>query len=342
MNNQTIEIKVMEADETLENNLTEICFPLRIDKYLSVIKHESLISRQFIDTLISGGHIRLNKKTITKKSYLVNPEDEIEITLPSNKFSLGDLPVGQDIPLSIIFEDEHLAIIDKPVGLTVHPAPGHYDGTLVNALVYHFSENLSEGFEISRPGIVHRLDKDTSGLLIIAKDNKTHLLLSEMIQKRMIKKTYQAIILGTIEPENGEIFEPIKRHPGDRKKMAVGESGKEALTKYETIHSYEYFTHLSIELITGRTHQIRVHFTFKNHPVLGDPIYNSLQQTLSQVPSSYHKKLQALLKNHLHRQALHASKLEFIHPITNQELIFTSPLPKDFLYTLEWLNENFT
>lgn len=329
-------------EESLDLISDPVDLPVRVDKYLSSLALEDLISRQFIDKLISEGCVEVNGRTILKKSHLINENDHIVLKIPEQTLTLDDLPKAQNIPVQILFEDNHLAIIDKPAGLTVHPAPGHYDGTLVNALVWAFNGQLSEGSEVNRPGIVHRLDKDTSGLLIVAKDNKTHLLLSEMIQNRYIQKKYQAIILGEMDPLCGEINAPVGRHPNDRKKMTVSKKGKEAVTLYRTLNHYEYFSQVEVDLITGRTHQIRVHFAHKNHPVLGDSLYNSLNQTLSRVPASMQKRTQLLLKSHLTRQALHAWKLDFIHPITEKEMFFESPLPEDFIYTLNWLKENFS
>ena len=225
--------------------------------------------------------------------------------------------------------------------MTVHPAPGNYTGTLVNALVYHFADSLSSGGDENRPGIVHRLDKDTSGLLIIAKDDKTHSLLSTMFQNREIKKNYKAVVIGNPEPLQDTINAPITRSKTDRKKMTVGEDGRIAITHYDTIESYDYFAFLDINIETGRTHQIRVHFSHINHPVLGDQTYSSLKRTLNMIPANIHKKLRYLLSNHLNRQALHAYRLEFIHPILNKKIELECPLPEDMQYTIEWLERFF-
>ncbi len=321
----------------------EAALPLRIDKYLLGIDSETLYSRAFVERLIETGNVKLNNKLVLKKSILVNENDVIEVIVEDNPVQdLITQPQGEDLPLRIVFEDEYLIVVDKPAGMTVHPAPGNYQGTLVNVLIHHAQGNLSACAESFRPGIVHRLDKDTSGLIIIAKTDKVHALLSGLIQKREITKRYKAVLVGNLHQQNGVIDMPIARSTRNRKKMTVCENGKNAITKYTVIRDYEYFSYVDVELITGRTHQIRVHFSAVNCPILGDNTYNTQTLTLSRVPVLYQRKLSFLLANHLKRQALHAYELSFIHPVTNEPVCFHSPLPEDLSYTIEWLDKNFT
>lgn len=317
-------------------------YPMRIDKFLLQINHENLYSRAFIEKLIIDSRVILNKAIVKKKSDLVNSGDHIEIDIEDLNHSQEiNTPLPENIELDIIFEDEDFIVINKAAGLTVHPAPGNYNGTLVNALIYHFENKLSSGSSVERPGIVHRLDKDTSGLLLIAKNDKMHSLLSTMIQNRLIIKKYRAITLGHFNQKEGVIDLPLSRSDRNRKKIAVNPNGRQALTKYKVIKEYDYFSDLDIELITGRTHQIRVHCSALNCPILGDETYNSFAQTISRVPAQYQKKVNHLLKNHLLRQALHAYEISFIHPISQVQLTFNSPLPDDMIYTLQWLEKNF-
>ncbi len=309
----------------------------RLDKYLVELEIDELYSRSLIDKLIKQGDILVNDKK-EKKSLLLKEGDVLSITIPEPRSLSVE---GENLPLDIVYQDDYLAVVNKPAGMTVHPAPGNYTGTLVNALVYHFADSLSSGGDENRPGIVHRLDKDTSGLLIIAKDDKTHSLLSTMFQNREIKKNYKAVVIGNPEPLQDTINAPITRSKTDRKKMTVGEDGRIAITHYDTIESYDYFAFLDINIETGRTHQIRVHFSHINHPVLGDQTYSSLKRTLNMVPANIHKKLKYLLSNHLNRQALHAYRLEFIHPILNKKIELECPLPEDMQYTIEWLERFF-
>jgi len=311
--------------------------PQRLDKFLISSEVAELHSRSYIEKLIAGNLIRVNAKDV-KKSYLLQEGDTIGIDIPQKEPAAV---IPQDIPLEIIYEDEYLVVIDKQAGITVHPAVGNPAGTLVNALMHHLQGNLSQGSDVLRPGIVHRLDKDTSGLLIVAKDDRTHALLSKMFQEKAVKKTYLAITVGVPKTPEGIIETFIDRSRTDRKKMAVSPTGKTAITHYRVWQDYHYFSVLQIGLETGRTHQIRVHFSHLNCPILGDTTYSGLKQTLSMLPMQYHKKVKFLLANHLQRQALHAWKLQFAHPVTGQELLFEAPLPTDIQYALDWLERNF-
>ena len=309
----------------------------RIDKYLSSLKLNDLHSRSYIDKLISKGNVLVNGNEV-KKSCSLQKGDELVIVIPK---PVNSEIVPQNIPLEIVFEDEYLVIVDKPVGLTVHPAAGNPDGTLVNALMYHLKGNLSTGSDVLRPGVVHRLDKDTSGLLIAAKDDRTHSLLSRMFQERKIQKTYLAITVGAMKEVRGTIDTFIERSKIDRKKMAVSKSGKWAITHFRVLQDYGFFAVVEVDLETGRTHQIRVHFSSINCPVLGDETYSSLKRTLNTIPHQFHKKVKFLLARHLQRQALHAIKLSFIHPVTGERINAEASIPEDIQYTLDWLQKNF-
>lgn len=309
----------------------------RIDKFLSSLQIEELYSRSKIDKLILENHIKVNQASV-KKSYVLQPGDVIEIFIPPSK----DLSLKpEDIPLEIVYEDKDLTIINKPAGLTVHPAPGNTHGTLVNALLYHFRGKLSTGNDPGRPGIVHRLDKDTSGLILVAKNDRVHSLLSTMFQERKIDKFYKAITVGIPKESESRIETFIERSKTNRKKMMVSNSGKTAITHYKIEKYFDFFSIVEIKLETGKTHQIRVHFSHINCPILGDNTYSSMKRTLNFIPSNFHKKIKDLLSNHLQRQALHAFKLEFIHPISEKKISVEISLPDDILYAINWLNQNF-
>jgi len=310
---------------------------VRLDKFLVGQNLKQIYSRSLIDKLIENGNIKVDGKTV-KKSHPLKYGEEISIDIPTpQKTEL----VPENIPLNIVYEDDYLAIIDKPAGMTVHPAPGNYSGTLVNALVYHFRNQLSGGGEYFRSGIVHRLDKDTSGLIIVAKTDEVHFRLSEMFQKHEIEKYYRAVTLGIPHSPHNEIRSFIERSKNDRKKMTVSGKGKMAITKFKILKDFIYFAFVEIKLETGRTHQIRVHFSHINTPILGDQTYSGLKRTLNSIPGQFHKKVKYLLAKHLTRQALHAYKLIFFHPITKKKIAMEIPLPEDMEYTLKWLKNNF-
>jgi len=311
---------------------------LRIDKFLAQQQIKELYSRNFIDSLIETGFIRVNGKKI-KKSHLLKRNDRIDISIPPNQEPEIE---PENIPLDIIFEDEFLIVVNKQAGITVHPAPGNPCHTMVNGLIYHLKGNISQGSDKMRPGIVHRLDKNTSGLIVVAKDNRTHSLLSRMFHNRNIEKHYKAVVVGKPLEKQGLIKTFLDRSKTNRKKITVALKGKEAITRYKVEEYFDYFSLLDIKLETGRTHQIRVHLSHINCPILGDSTYSNLKRTLSMVPVEYHKKVKNLLKNHLGRQALHAYKLSFIHPVTNRELNLTADYPEDLEYTVNWLRTNFS
>lgn len=288
----------------------------RIDKFLSVLVENS--SRNSIQKLIENGKVTVNGAPVNKK-YKVSTDDEI-IMLPNDLKPLDAEP--ENIPLDIVYEDEHLLVVNKPRGMVVHPAPGNYSGTLVNALLYHCKDSLSGINGILRPGIVHRIDKDTSGLLIVAKNDKAHIGLAEQIKEHSFTREYNAVICGHLKEQSGTVNAPIGRSPKDRKKMCVTmQNSKNAVTHYTVINEYEGYSHISLKLETGRTHQIRVHMAHLGHPVAGDPVYGNDKKSAT-----------------LRGQCLHAIKIGFIHPITNEYLEFTSELPdyfKDFLNRLK-------
>lgn len=286
----------------------------RIDKFLSILLEDS--SRNAIQKLIENGKVLVNGAIVNKK-YKVSTDDEI-IMLPSELKPLDAEP--EDIPLDIVYEDEHLLVVNKPRGMVVHPAPGNYSGTLVNALLYHCKDSLSGINGILRPGIVHRIDKDTSGLLIVAKTDKAHIGLAEQIKEHSFTREYNAVIVGHLKENQGTINAPIGRNPKDRKKMCVTQTNsKNAVTHYNTIQDYEGYSHISLKLETGRTHQIRVHMAHIGHAVAGDYVYGNDKK------SAY-----------LNGQCLHAIKIGFVHPITQEYLEFTSDLPD---YFTEFLNK---
>ncbi|MBT3755604.1 MAG: RluA family pseudouridine synthase [Candidatus Cloacimonetes bacterium] len=309
----------------------------RIDKYLVSLEIDELYSRSFIDRLLQDHAILVNNKPV-KKNYKLSLSDIITISLPEVK----DLEIKpENIPIDIVWEDDDIAIVNKPVGIVVHPGAGIQNGTLVNALMFHFNKKLSIQHDPQRPGIVHRLDKDTSGLLIVAKNDRVHSLLSRMFQDRTIKKTYLAITAGIPSIKEDTIKTLIGRSKKDRVKMTVTSDGREAVTHYKIIKYYDFFSLVEVLLETGRTHQIRVHFSHINCPIMGDNTYSTLKRTLSIVPFHYQKKVKYLLANHLKRQALHAYRLEFEHPITKETVRAEAPIPEDIQYTMDWLEKYF-
>ena len=289
----------------------------RLDVYLS----EQLgdMSRSYIQKLIKEKKVKVNEK-IEKAKYLVKENDNISIEIPKPK-TLEIIP--QDIPIDIVYEDDDLLIVNKPQDMVVHPAPGNYENTLVNAILYHCEGNLSSINGVIRPGIVHRIDKDTSGLLMIAKNNNSHNYLSEQLKDHSITREYEFICHGVMKEDKITVNKPIGRNPKDRLKMAVVKDGKHAVTHFEVINRYENFTHVKATLETGRTHQIRVHALSLNHPLVGDPIYGPKNNKFG-----------------VKGQVLHAKKLGFIHPTTKEYVEFDSELPEHFKNIIKKLNKN--
>ncbi|MDU2158486.1 RluA family pseudouridine synthase [Clostridium sp.] len=286
---------------------------IRIDKYLSNIIEGK--SRSFIQGLIDSGAVLVNNEEI-KSNYKLRNHDEIIVSMPE-PIELDVEP--EDIDLNIVYEDEDVIVLNKPQGVVVHPAPGNYSGTLVNGLLYH-CKDLSGINGVIRPGIVHRIDKDTSGILVIAKNDDAHNHLAKQFKDHSIKREYYALVEGKFSKIEGTVDKPIGRNKKDRLKMAIVEDGKRAVTHYNVLEQYNNGTALvKCTLETGRTHQIRVHMAYIGHPLVGDPLYNSNKKQ----------------KFKLQGQVLHAKTLGFIHPRSNEYIEFDSELPKYYLELLE-------
>lgn len=308
--------------------------PIRLDRYLAA-QIELGLSRNKIQWLIDQGDITVNGSP-QNASYSVAAEDRISVTLPEPT-PTDVLP--QNIPLEILFEDEVLAVINKPAGMVTHPAAGVHEGTLANALVYHF-EQLRKVKGHNRPGIVHRLDKGTSGLLLVAKDEKTLQLLQQSMEKREIHREYLALVCGHMPEEKGTIDLPIGRSPNERTKMAVGGTGgRESVTHYELADRYRLYDLLKVRLETGRTHQIRVHLTYLHHPVFADPEYGGREKWHKGIFAPERLLGKRLLKL-IDHQALHARKLTFVHPVTIKTITCEAPAPPDFQAVLDLLNQS--
>jgi 23S rRNA pseudouridine1911/1915/1917 synthase len=299
----------------------------RLDVFLS--EKERLFSRSQIKRLIEKGNVQVGGKA-AKAGMRLKKNDFVTLVLSEPK-PLEILP--EPIPLKILYEDRHLIVIDKPPGMVVHPAAGNFSGTLVNALLYHCSD-LSGIGGVLRPGIVHRLDKDTSGVLVVAKDDLSHRGLSEQFKAHETVRRYVGIVFGRI-PKTGEIDSTVGRHPIHRKRMsAQSPKGKKARTYWKVIETYHSFTLAEFRLETGRTHQIRVHLSSIGHPLLGDPLYGGRKRMASIEPMPLRQGLQRL-----RRQALHAAFLGFIHPIAGTYMEFSSPVPEDIKEAIELLRK---
>ncbi|WP_282606726.1 RluA family pseudouridine synthase [Pelagibius sp. Alg239-R121] len=304
----------------------------RVDRLL--VKKLPTLSRSRLQGLIITGQLSIDGKTIDNPAFRVKPGQSLVLEVPP---AVPAEPEAQDIELNIVFEDPYLIVIDKPAGMVVHPAPGNLDGTLVNALIGHCGESLKGIGGVRRPGIVHRLDKDTTGLMVAAKTEAVHQALTELFAARDIERAYQALVWGRPSPEQGEIEGNIGRSPRNRKKMAVlRHGGKTALTRYRSLKSFAEGAVSLIEcrLMTGRTHQIRVHLTEKGHSLIGDPVYGRASEGKLQRLSDDTRET---IKN-FNRQALHACVLGFKHPITAEKHSFQSELPPDIsnlIYSLE-------
>ena len=311
----------------------------RLDRLLAA-RIEAL-SRSRIQALMRQGAVTLGGRTIGDPGHRVKPGDEVCVQLPEPEPAS---PAAESIPLGIVFEDAHLVVVDKPAGLVVHPAAGHASGTLVNALIAHCGDSLSGIGGVRRPGIVHRLDKDTSGLLVVAKTDAAHKGLTEQFAAHgfdgRMHRRYVALVWGTPRPPRGRIEAPLGRHPNNRKRIAVVKAGgRDAVTHYETAESFADVdgkpaaSRLGLTLETGRTHQIRVHMEHVGHPLLGDPTYGSSFKASARRLS---EAAQAALAT-LGRQALHAAELGFEHPATRRKMRLTSPLPADMAALIEAL-----
>jgi 23S rRNA pseudouridine1911/1915/1917 synthase len=295
---------------------------IRLDTYLR--EHYPETSRGTFQRLIAEGCVRVNNKTV-KPTHQPAPGETIEIRWPA---PIPSIAQPEDIPLDIVYEDEYLLVINKPAGLVVHPAAGHQEHTLVNALLHHCSGQLSGIGGVARPGIVHRLDQDTSGCLVVAKDDATHLSLSEQFALRHVDKLYDALVCGLVQKHEGDIRMAIARHPSHRKRMAVTTGkGRPAWTSYIVQEHLVEATWVEARLHTGRTHQIRVHFHHLGHPLVGDAVYGQRQN----------RRLEEISGFKASRQMLHSRTLSLKHPHTGERMSFTAPLPKDFLEALSVL-----
>lgn len=308
----------------------------RIDRWLAGaverLEDAPLLSRSRLKSLIQQGNVSDGSTTITDPSAAVKPGAQYRITLPPPEAAE---PEAQDLPLTVVFEDSELIVIDKPAGMTVHPAPGSPRDTLVNALIAHCGDSLSGIGGVRRPGIVHRIDKDTSGLLVVAKTDRAHAALAARFAAHDIDRAYRAVCFGHPVPPAGTIDAPIGRHPKDRKRMAVVSEfkGRYAVTHYRSLERPEGAALLECRLETGRTHQIRVHLSHIGHPLIGDPVYGRGHGgRVSRIPSGAREAVR-----HFPRQALHAATLGFDHPVTGEPLSFESPLPQDLITLLRAL-----
>ena len=326
MNN---EYDVIQNDDIIDETCSELVVEdeskgERLDKFLST---EENITRSAAVKLIEDGCVLVNQKAATK-NYKLRGGETITVSYPPLK---GSECEPQNIPLDIIYEDDDIIVINKPSGMVVHPAPGNPDGTLVNALLYHCGNSLSGIGGTVRPGIVHRIDKDTSGLLVVAKNDAAHLSLSGQLKTHSVSRVYYAVVCGNLKEDSGTVNAPIGRNPNDRKKMAVirdpmNKSSKEAVTHYEVITRFSGFTLVKCVLETGRTHQIRVHMSSIGHPILGDPVYGGGGTKFAQVN-----------KDLLNGQCLHAKELRLTHPTSGKQMFFECELPNEAVKILEKL-----
>ena len=310
----------------------------RLDVYLT--NHTENATRNKVQEAIKNGEVLVNGLSV-KPSYAILPNDLIQIQL-----SRPDPPEvkAEAIPLEIVYEDEFLLVVNKPAGMVTHPAYKNYSGTLVNALMHH-SEKLSqlhsdedEEYDIVRPGIVHRLDKDTSGLLVVAKDETSHQKLAKQFAAKTSEREYNAIVWGIFKQPKGTIDAPLGRSKSDRKKVAVVADGKNAVTEYEVIEQFDYLSFVKLHLQTGRTHQIRVHLSHIHHPVFGDDTYGGREIAVGGIVGKKKAEINNLL-DIMQRQALHARKLGFIHPKTKKMMRFESNLPEDMNAVLQFLRQ---
>ncbi len=286
----------------------------RIDKLLA--RSMDTLSRSFLQKLLKDGNVSVNGKTV-KANYRVKDGDRVEFFVPP---AVEPDILPEDIPLTVLYEDEDVLVVDKPKGMVVHPAAGHYTGTLVNAVMFHCKENLSGINGVLRPGIVHRIDMDTTGSILICKNDFAHNAIAQQLKEHSICRRYRAIVCGVIGEDEGTVCAPIGRDKKDRKKMAITPDGKEAVTHYKVLERFKEHTYIECRLETGRTHQIRVHMAFKGHPLLGDEVYGRGKS-----------------KYRCQGQCLHAMILGFVHPTTGEYIETTAQLPDYFQHLLEIL-----
>lgn len=287
----------------------------RLDAFLAEMMAD--LSRTAVKDLIGSGQVQVDGQ-VRKPSYRLKEGEQVLIHVPEAR-QVSIRP--QNLPLEIVYQDQDIAVVNKPKGMVVHPAHGNWENTMVNALLYHIKDLSGMNGEL-RPGIVHRLDKDTSGVMVVAKHDQAHRVLAEQIKEHTIKREYQALVHGVIKENLGTIEAPIGRSRTDRKKMAVTPDGKPAISRYRVLERYQNYTFIQVTLLTGRTHQIRVHFSYIKHPVVGDPVYGPAKQHLG-----------------LDSQALHAVLLGFNHPRTGEYMEFSSPLPQVFQQALSKLSK---
>jgi len=312
-----------DASQKIEIIINEEMNGTRLDLVLSAALEE--FSRSFIQKLLEGGSVSVNGKVCKEKKYKAHTGDCVEMEIPQpEKLEVE----AENIPLDIVYEDADVLVVNKPAGMVVHPAPGNYTGTLVNALMYHCGEELSSINGVIRPGIVHRIDKDTSGLLMVAKNDRAHNSLSQQLSEHSITRRYRAIVYSNIREDEGTVDQPIGRDPKNRLRNAVTDmNSRNAVTHYRVLERFGQFSLIEAVLETGRTHQIRVHMAYLKHPLLGDELYGPV-------------KSKAGAKLGAKRQMLHAGILGFVHPTTGEYMEFESQLPDDFQAVLERLRKD--
>jgi 23S rRNA pseudouridine1911/1915/1917 synthase len=310
------------SESPIIKNITEEDAGKRLDVVLAELFPE--YSRSRLKIWIEQGQVLVNGQT-AKPKYKISGDEELQLTVQS--IESEESCVAEDIPLDIVHQDESIIVINKSADFVVHPAAGHYTGTVQNALL-HFDPSLAE---IPRAGIVHRLDKDTTGVMVVARNLRAHKYLVDQIQKHEVVREYQAIVFGVLTG-GGMVDQPIGRHPRDRIKMAVRENGREAITHYRLLKRFREHSHIKVQLETGRTHQIRVHMSHLRHPIVGDPVYAGRHR----VPAGAQAELVDFLQ-HFKRQALHAWRLSFIHPESGEEVSYQAPLPDDMQQLLRLL-----
>ena len=291
---------------------------MRLDKFLTEIYPDQ--TRSFLQKLVKSGEIKVNGKPVTKAGFVVEGGDQVSASIPAPQAVEIE---AENIPLDILYEDADVLIVNKPKGMVVHPSAGHYSGTLVNAIMYHCADSLSGINGEIRPGIVHRIDMDTTGALIICKNDAAHVDIAEQIKEHTVTRRYRGIVCGIVKEDEGTIEGAIGRHPTQRKKMAINEkNGKPAITHYKVLQRFAKYTYMEFRLETGRTHQIRVHMASIGHPLLGDELYGNPKN---------------LAMKGLQGQTLHAMVIGFVHPTTHEYMEFEAPLPEYFQNLLQKL-----